>query len=117
MFWWDLGILWKLFLLPHSYNKLATHVLIMRFLPDLLCLWLVILQSAQKFLATQGSILPYISSHDPSLNHKYDIFSHRVPLIGKICTIVALVLGHTHLAEGNGSYHVVLLPDNHHTIA
>ena len=88
----------------------------MRFLPNLLCLGPVILQSAQKVLETQGLIVPYISPHDPSLSHKYDNSSHYVPLIGRISTILSLVMGHMHLAKGNGSYHVVLLPDNHHTI-
>ena len=116
MAWWDLGILWQSVLFPHSYNKLAAHVLVLRFLPDFLYLWPVILQSAQKFLATQGPIVPYISSHDPSLSHRSDSSAHHVLLIRRICTIVASVLGHTHLAEGNGSYHVVLLPDSRHTI-
>ena len=116
MAWWDLGILWQSTLFPHSYNRLAAHILILRFLPDLLCLWPMILQSAQKLLAKKGLIVPYISSHDPSLSHTYDSSAHHVPLIGRIDTIVALVLGHMHLAKGNGSYHAVLLPDSHHTI-
>ena len=86
-------------------------------LPNLLCLGPVILQSGQKVLATQGPIAPYISSHDPSLIHMFDSSAHHVPLINRIGTIIALFLGHMHLVEGNGSYHVVLLPKNHHIIA
>ena len=46
MAWWDLGIPWKSALFLHSYNRLAAHVCVLCFLPDLLCLGPVILQSA-----------------------------------------------------------------------
>ena len=99
---WDLEILWRNFLSLCSYNRLAAHILILCFLPDLLCLMLGILRGVRTVLAMQGLIVPYISSHDLSCSHKYNIFSHRVLPTDKNCTIVASALGHMHVAEGNG---------------
>ena len=63
----------------------------------------------------QGLTVPYTSFLDLSLDHKFDNSTHHVLPTGRTYTTIASVLGHMHLAEGNGSYHAALLHGSHRT--